>query len=68
MLRDLPQGQTHCGYVVSLEDMQTLADFIVALDGRPDTRALVERGHQAIRRALGNDVGLLYTEDEPCAA
>jgi hypothetical protein len=41
---------------------------IAALDGDPDTRALAESGHAAIRRALGKDIGLLYAEDEPWAA
>lgn len=68
MFRDVPRGETHCGYIVPLDDMQVFADAIVALDGNPDTRSLVERGHAAIRRALGKDVGLLYAEDDPCDA
>lgn len=54
------------GYLMTLDEMQTLADAVAALDGAPETRDLVERGHAAIIRALGADVGLIYAEDSAC--
>lgn len=54
------------GYALTLDEMQTLADAVAALDGAPETRELVERGHAAIIRALGADVGLIYAEDSAC--
>ena len=51
------------GYIMTLDEMQTLADAVAALDGAPETREIVERGHAAIIRALGSDAGLIYAED-----
>lgn len=57
-------------YQIPLEDLSALADVVCALDGsfRPGDRELVEKGHAAIRRVLGDDVPLLYSDDAECAA
>lgn len=51
-------------YSLTLPEIESLSDALAELDHGPDspprTRALVEDGHAALMRALGDDVALIY--------
>lgn len=53
-------------YTMTLSDLEQLADAIAMLDGyvEKDVKPFIDACHEIIRTAAGEDVGLIYAEDD----
>lgn len=65
-IRPSGHGRPAKTYPMTLHDLDHLANAVALLDGHvgDEVRPLVEACHEAIRRAAGADVHLLYQEDD----